>query len=1321
MTQIKEPVQKLDTILYTERKGGLRVKHPCTLTVTPMQIEFTKSPFALKGEIRAMADARWHGYDSVNPKKVWSVENCHRNWFQLKYLMGQNPYEWWDRELIQHDYEDFNIDGETLHLRDHQRLMADTGLTYHYQIWGAEMGTGKEARLTTPVLTPTGWTTMGSLKVGDRLIDPEGGTCEVLSLHPQGCKEIFKVTFTDGSWTECGAEHLWRVMTPNWKHRGQGWKVLELQELVDKGLQYTNGNNKWYIPMVTPVDFDVRELRCNPYIMGYILGNGHLPHYQISVPDQETVDRLNALMTLPLKPTSSTECGEKIDYTIKCPLVRDAIDYYGLRDCRANSKFVPRDFLFNTIENRLGLLQGLLDSDGSPLANAGVEFCSASDQLASDMVFLVQSFGGTCHRGLREEPTYTYKGETHIGQPSHRIHGSFNSSTEPFRLTRKAQKYTIPTKYQPTRAIVSVESVGFDEAICIRVNSPTNCYVTEEFIVTHNTLSAQVVMEMSGVDNWLWVGPLKSLENIEREWEKWGLSLSWCKPGTGPELTNAIRDNGHNIYLTTYERLVKYMETRNKNDRIIQGVIFDESSRLKSATAQRSQAAQDLTDMLRATYGFGGYVILMSGTPSPKSPLDWWKQCLTKDTWVLTSQGPKQIGELSCGGSITVRVKDQFIKTNGFHFTGVKPVYKLETIEGYTVEATGDHRFKLVDGGWCELNALESGDLIELSNSQSFNWSGEGSFGDGYLLGFIPDDYTLTGEDPKCLHHKYLTSLSLKFGFNSSKVIPKDFEQSASSECLKGFICGLFDTDGSVDYNRLRITFSQIDKERVLTVQRMLTYFGIHSKLQTKKCKGGEIDGRKIKSSIVYILHITGDDAVKFTETIGFKHERKVKTLNTRVDKRHKHKSQFFATISKVEYSGEKDVYDIEVPGLNCFSANGLLAHNCEIAYPGFLKEGSRKALEERLAFLVKEEYGDQQFNTRKGWKDDEDKCDKCGLYYDGGPHDSSIYEAEEFHPYRESFNEVAYMYERLKGLVTIVHKKDALDLPDKIYEVDYCQPSPSIRRTAQALVKNAPNTITGITWLRELSDGFMYQDRPDGFTKCSTCKESEEKGKVPAWFDPVAPNDKIDDIGMLDEKYVKRLTKRYIECPRCNGTTQMPKTKRIARQVATPKEEKLVARLAQCDETGRIVIFAGFKGSIDRIKGICHKQGWDVVRCDGRGWQVTDRTDKLVKTDKPLNYWSDLESNVKVAFVAHPQSGGLSLNLTEARMEIFYSNDFNPESRSQAEDRIHRLGMDENKGVIIVDLVHLPSDEKIRTILKENRKLELMTMGDILGDSLDD
>jgi len=152
---------------------------------------------------------------------------------------------------------------------------------------------------------------------------------------------------------------------------------------------------------------------------------------------------------------------------------------------------------------------------------------------------------------------------------------------------------------------------------------------------------------------------------------------------------------------------------------------------------------------------------------------------------------------------------------------------------------------------------------------------------------------------------------------------------------------------------------------------------------------------------------------------------------------------------------------------------------------------------------------------------------------------------------------------------------------------------------------------------------------------------------------------------------------------------------------------------LEENEEVGRIVIFAGFTGSVDRVAGICRKDGWDVVRCDGRGFQVTTHDGQVVTDVDPLDYWADMDNNPRVAFVAHPESGGMSLTLVEARTAVFWSNSFKPEYRAQAEDRIHRKGMDENLGCTIVDLVHLPTDERVLEVIRENRRLEKMTMGD--------
>jgi hypothetical protein len=388
----------------------------------------------------------------------------------------------------------------------------------------------------------------------------------------------------------------------------------------------------------------------------------------------------------------------------------------------------------------------------------------------------------------------------------------------------------------------------------------------------------------------------------------------------------------------------------------------------------------------------------------------------------------------------------------------------------------------------------------------------------------------------------------------------------------------------------------------------------------------------------------------------------------------------------------------------------------CEIAWPGFLKEGSVKALKSRLAFQEQKTFDSGTFWKTTGWKDNELKCNKCGLLHAEGVHEVDPYgDSEGYHKFEESKNEVAFMFERLKGLVVVKHKKDCLSLPDKRYRKVICKPSPSLLRVAKVLAESAQNAMIGGTLLRELSDGFQYRDIADGTRKCNHCENA--CGEVDEWFDP---NDELkvyQDISMLMEDRTAQLEKRRVLCPKCKGRGEMKKIKRIAREIACPKEKALRGLLEECEETGRIVIFAGFTGSVDRCVNICHKEGWAVVRCDGRGFQVTDKDGKILTETEALDFWADMENNPEVAFVAHPESGGMSLTLVEARMAVYWSNSFKPEYRGQSEDRIHRKGMDENLGCVIVDLIHLPTDERVLKIIRENRKLELLTLGELVGD----
>jgi SNF2 family DNA or RNA helicase len=383
-----------------------------------------------------------------------------------------------------------------------------------------------------------------------------------------------------------------------------------------------------------------------------------------------------------------------------------------------------------------------------------------------------------------------------------------------------------------------------------------------------------------------------------------------------------------------------------------------------------------------------------------------------------------------------------------------------------------------------------------------------------------------------------------------------------------------------------------------------------------------------------------------------------------------------------------------------------------EIAWPGFLREGTADTFKFRLGIHHKAEGAmGNTFWDLLGWRDSTDRCNVCGELYDEGKHTYPGMvpcPGEPAHDFVACKNEVEYLYERLKGLVIVKHKKDCLDLPDKRYRIVECKPTASILRVAQSLVKTAPNTITGLTWLRELSDGFQYRAKVVGREVCPVC---EGKTTTTYWVDPDDEERAFTMVDMLDPAYVQTLVQKELPCASCDATGEVDRLERIVREVPCPKEQALIELLEENDECGRMVVFAAFTGSVDKVTNLCLKQGWDVVQVDGRGWSVK-KVDNTTTDEAPLDYWADLGKHPHVVFVANPKSGGMALTLIESRMIVYWSNSFDPESRSQSEDRCHRIGMDMNKGLTIVDLIHLPSDARVLEVLKDNRRLELMSLG---------
>ncbi len=138
--------------------------------------------------------------------------------------------------------------------------------------------------------------------------------------------------------------------------------------------------------------------------------------------------------------------------------------------------FVPVEYLYNSAQVRLTVLQGLLDRGGDVVTLAGrgdrLRYVSTSERLRDDVTFLVQSLGGVT---LRDDP--------------HVVDIHLPDGLVPFRLACKSEKYSAAGYKAPKRYIDSIDEVGTEEAVCIRVAAEDSLYVTEDFLLTHNTLN----------------------------------------------------------------------------------------------------------------------------------------------------------------------------------------------------------------------------------------------------------------------------------------------------------------------------------------------------------------------------------------------------------------------------------------------------------------------------------------------------------------------------------------------------------------------------------------------------------------------------------------------------------------------------------------------------------------------------------------------------------------------------------------------------------------------------------------------------------------
>lgn len=281
--------------------------------------------------------------------------------------------------------------------------------------------TGKEQPVWSVVHTPSGPVPIGNIVVGDIVCSPNGGIAKVSGVFPQGVKPVYKVTFNGGDVAYCGLDHLWEVRTRFSKKA----RTLPLSVIM-MDLHHGDGRPRWRIKLPSALYYSPQPCSIDPYLLGMLIGNGGF----------------------------STRC---------------------------TSKFIPKSYLYNCVQVRQALLNGLMDTDGTVDDNGRCSYATSSPQLASDFKTLAVSLGHICKV---KKKMAKYKDGRRLAFV---CYIRSNNETSLFKLKRKQSRTHNRVRGVLERGIAKVERDVDAECVCISLDSVDGLYLTDNCIVTHNT------------------------------------------------------------------------------------------------------------------------------------------------------------------------------------------------------------------------------------------------------------------------------------------------------------------------------------------------------------------------------------------------------------------------------------------------------------------------------------------------------------------------------------------------------------------------------------------------------------------------------------------------------------------------------------------------------------------------------------------------------------------------------------------------------------------------------------------------------------------
>ena len=532
-----------------------------------------------------------------------------------------------------------------------------------------EQRTGKLFPTGTRVVTPTGYTNIENIKIGDTVCSWEGVSKVTNKFYNSNAK-IYRITFDNKDSIECCEDHLWWVKDNSFckvikqenkriKIRGSDWLVKSTKELLEEGLYFDNGSGvqckRWELPQCKPVEFVEQPLPVKPYTLGALIGDGGLTTQTISITidnkDMSILDRIEEDGYY----VNRTPYGE---YSHRVKIDRDIIP----EEVKKHSyeKRIPKEYLFNTVENRIKLLQGLIDTDSWIKAagcsakiedyySTAITYSTSSKLLAEDIKFLVETLGGI---------VTTWK----VGMGSYKVNGVK-------KLTRLQYSFTIrlpreiaiqcctlkrkldliindkaTNKRLPKRKIVSIDYIGIKEGYCLEVDDKKSSYLVENCLVTHNTKvaldTAAYLYENKKIEMVVIVAP----NIVHNDWIEEGckthlksdyISFVWSssKNKMEPEEVSHYFFDKSKLFIFSINR--EAINTTNGGETLRYLLryykcllIVDESHNFKNPHAKSTGALLVMAKKVK-------YVRILSGTPIGNSLIDLYSQLKLLDEKIL--------------------------------------------------------------------------------------------------------------------------------------------------------------------------------------------------------------------------------------------------------------------------------------------------------------------------------------------------------------------------------------------------------------------------------------------------------------------------------------------------------------------------------------------------------------------------------------------------------------------------------------------------------------------------------------------------------------